>query len=124
METGEKLQLRSREEWRAWLIEHHQEKKEVWLVLYKSASGKREFLLSDAVEEALCFGWIDSQLQPINDSSYALRFSPRREKSNWADSNKARALKLLREGKMTPAGMAVLPPDVIREWEAENRKPE
>jgi hypothetical protein len=76
------------------------------------------------VEEALCFGWIDSQLQPINDSSYALRFSPRREKSNWADSNKARALKLLREDKMTPAGMAVLPPDVIREWEAENRKPE
>jgi uncharacterized protein YdeI (YjbR/CyaY-like superfamily) len=73
------------------------------------------------VEEALCFGWIDSTLKPIDASSYALRFSPRRKKSPWADSNRARALKLLRAGKMTPAGMAVLPPEVIRVWDEENR---
>jgi uncharacterized protein YdeI (YjbR/CyaY-like superfamily) len=76
------------------------------------------------VEEALCFGWIDSTLKPIDASSYALRFSPRRKKSYWADSNRARALRLLREGKMTPVGMALLPPEVISVWEEETRPQE
>ena len=119
METGEKLHLNSRQEWRAWLAEHHQDKQEIWLVIYKSSSGKREFPLSQAVEEALCFGWVDSTLKPIDASSYALRFSPRRGKSHWADSNKARAKRLLREGKMTSAGLAVLPPEVSQWWEEE-----
>lgn len=123
MEIGETLHLGRREEWRAWLAEHHQNKAEIWLVLYKSSSGKRDFPLSHAVEEALCFGWIDSYLKPIDASSYALRFSPRRSKSRWADSNRRRALFLLRQGKMTPAGIAVLPPDIIHAWEEENRSP-
>lgn len=120
MEIGEKLHVNNREEWRAWLAGHHQDKAEIWLVLYKASSGKREFTLDHAVEEALCFGWIDSILKPLDPASYALRFSPRRKKSPWADSNRARALKLLREGKMAPAGMAVLPPEIIRAWEEEN----
>jgi len=124
MEIGEKLYVNSRTEWRAWLGEHHQDKREIWLVLYKSiyksSSGKRDFSLDDAVEEALCFGWIDSTLKPIDPSSYALRFSPRRAKSPWADSNRARAIRLLREGKMTPAGLAVLPPEVLSAWKEEN----
>lgn len=120
MEIGEKLHLNSREEWRAWLAEHHQDKQEIWLVIYKSSSGKREFPLGHAVEEALCFGWIDSTLKPIDASCYTLRFSPRRENSHWADSNKVRVLRLLREGRMTPGGMAVLPPEVIRKCEEEN----
>jgi uncharacterized protein YdeI (YjbR/CyaY-like superfamily) len=121
MEIGETLHLNTRDEWRAWLAEHHESKQEIWLILYKSSSGKREFPLSHAVEEALCFGWIDSTLKPVDNSSYALRFSPRRKKSPWADSNRMRALSLLREGKMTPAGMAVLPAEVIRLWEEESR---
>lgn len=121
MDIGEKLNCNSREEWRAWLAEHHQNKPEIWLVITKSSSGKREFPLSHAVEEALCFGWIDSTLKPIDATCYALRFSPRRKKSYWADSNRARALRLLREGKMTPAGIALLPPEVISVWEEENR---
>lgn len=121
VDIGEQLHLNSREEWRAWLTGYHQVKQEIWLVLYKSSSGKREFPLSHAVEEALCFGWIDSTLKPIDPSRYALRFSPRHKKSYWADSNRARALRLLREGKMTPAGMALLPPEVISAWEEENR---
>lgn len=124
MDIGEQLHLSSREQWRAWLVEHHQVKQEIWLVLTKSTSGKREFALSHAVEEALCFGWIDSTLKPIDASSYALRFSPRRKKSYWAASNRARALRLLREGKMTPAGMALLPPEVISVWEEENHPEE
>ena len=117
MEIGEKLHVNTREEWREWLAEHHQDKQEIWLVIYKSNSGKREFPLSHAVEEALCFGWIDSTLKPIDDSSYALRFSPRRKQSHWAESNKRRAIRLLREGKMTAGGTAMLPPEIIREWE-------
>jgi uncharacterized protein YdeI (YjbR/CyaY-like superfamily) len=119
MEIGETLLLESRQEWRTWLAEHHQDKSEIWLVLYKSTSGKREFPLSQAVEEALCFGWIDSTLKPIDPTRYALTFSPRRKKSRWADSNRERALRLLREGKMTPAGMAALPADIISAWEEE-----
>jgi hypothetical protein len=60
---------------------------------------------------------VDSSQKPLDDSSYALRFLPRREQSRWSDTNKARALKMLREGKMTPAGKAVLPPEIIRMWE-------
>lgn len=119
MEIGELLHLRTRLEWRKWLAEHHQGKQDIWLVLYKSSSGKREFPLNHAVEEALCFGWIDSTLKPIDPTCYALRFSPRRKKSHWADSNRERALRLLRDGKMTSAGMAALPPEVIHAWEEE-----
>ena len=120
MDIGEKLHVKTREEWRAWLARYHQEKPDIWLILEKSISGKREFTLADAQEEALCYGWIDSAQKPIDESSYALRFTPRRPKSRWSDTNKARALKLLREGKMTPAGMALLPPEVIRIWQEEN----
>jgi len=121
MDIGETLQLNSREEWRAWLAGHHQDKQEIWLVLHKSSSDKRELTMSQAQEEAICFGWVDSTLKPVDDLSYALRFSPRHRLSRWGRSNRARALKMLRAGKMTPAGMALLPPEVLRIWEKENR---
>lgn len=121
MEIGEKLQVNSREEWRAWLETNHRSKKEVWLVIYKSKHVKGNLTLAAAVEEALCFGWIDSTLKPLDAASYALRFSPRRKTSYWAASNIQRALRLLREGKMSPAGMDVLPLEVIQAWEAENK---
>ncbi|HEX7973796.1 MAG TPA: hypothetical protein VF498_05260 [Anaerolineales bacterium] len=76
--------------------------------------------MREAQEEALCFGWVDSSLKPMDAARYALRFSPRREHSRWGNSNKARALNLLRAGKKTPSGMEQLPPDVIRAWEEEN----
>lgn len=122
MEIGEKLHVSSREAWRAWLAEHHQDKQEIWLVLYKSSAEKRGLSLRHAQEEALCFGWVDSSLKPIDPSSYALRFSPRRKKSRWSDTNRALALRMLREGKMAPAGMALVPPEVISAWEEENRQ--
>jgi hypothetical protein len=122
MELGATVQLNSRDEWRAWLAEHHQEVQEIWLVLHNSSSGKRELTMSQAQEEALCFGWVDSTLKPIDEASYALRFSPRHRLSRWGRSNRARALKMLRSGKMTPAGMALLPPEVLRMWEKENAR--
>jgi hypothetical protein len=116
MELGATVQLNSREEWRAWLAEHHQEVQEIWLVLHNSSSGKRELTMSQAQEEALCFGWVDSTLKPIDEASYALL-------SRWGRSNRARALKMLRAGKMTPAGLALLPPEVLRMWEKEIPSP-
>jgi|SRR5687767_4931425 len=122
MDIGETLQLSSRDEWRAWLAGHHQDKQEIWLVLHKSPSGKGGLTMSQAQEEAFCFGWADSTLTPIDESSYVLRFSPRHRLSRWGRSNRARALKMLRAGKMTPAGMALLPPEVLRMWEKENQR--
>lgn len=121
MEIGETLRVSTREEWRAWLAEHHQDKPDIWLILYKSGSGKRSLPFNSAQEEALCWGWTDSTLKPIDAECYALRFSPRRKSSQWGRTNKARALRMLREGRMSPAGMAALPPDVIRAWEEGSR---
>jgi len=117
MEIGEKLYVNSREEWRAWLEAHHQEKREIWLVLYRVSSGKRVLTMDQAVEEALCFGWIDSQMKPVDEECYAQRFTPRRNGSNWSQVNRERALRLLREGRMAPAGLALLPPEVLQAWE-------
>lgn len=115
MEIGERLEVRSRDEWRVWLADHHQDKQEIWLVLYKSGSRQRGLTMGEAQEEALAFGWVDSYLKPIDAASYALRFSRRRPGSRWSASNRARARKLLGEGRMAPAGMSVLPPDVLDE---------
>ena len=117
MEIGEKLYANSREAWRLWLEAHHQEQGEIWLVLYKLSSGKRVLTLDQAQEEALCFGWIDSQMKPLDEESFAQRFTPRRSRSNWSQVNRDRALRLLREGRMTPAGMALLPAEVLQAWE-------
>lgn len=122
MEIGEVFRPSNPQEWRDWLEEHHQDKAEVWLIISRSSSKEPGVFLGEAVEEALCFGWIDSYQKPLDAASYALRFSPRRKKSNWANSNRERALRLLREGKMTPAGMAVLPPEVLQAWEEEKRQ--
>ena len=112
MEIGETLNINNRQEFRAWLEQHHQSSREIWLVFYKKSTGKQLVPLEEAVEEALCFGWIDGLLKPLDAERYALRFSPRRKRSYWAESNRKRALRLLQEGKMTPAGQAVLPADI------------
>ena len=71
-------------------------------------------LYDEAVEEALCYGWIDSQQKPINAEKFARRFTPRKKGSNWAESNIKRAQRMLREGKMTKAGVTVLPSEVLK----------
>jgi uncharacterized protein YdeI (YjbR/CyaY-like superfamily) len=113
MKIGESLQVRSRMEWRRWLARHHREKKEIWLIFYKKSSSRQSITYDDAVEEAICFGWIDGQTRRIDAERYALRLTPRRKKSNWSQSNKARAVKMLRARKMTRAGKDILPADVL-----------
>lgn len=92
-------------EWRKWLEKNHAKETEVWVVYVKTAHG-RSMTWSDAVDEALCFGWIDTTAAAIDEKHYKQRFTRRRAGSKWSAINKAKALKLIDEGKMTPAGLA------------------
>ena len=112
MEIGETIYVTTSDEFRMWLIQNHQTKKEIWLIQYKKATKKPSINYVEAVEEALCFGWIDGLEKGMDAERYALRFSPRRPKSNWTNTNKDRARRMIAEGRMTQAGRAALPPDV------------
>jgi uncharacterized protein YdeI (YjbR/CyaY-like superfamily) len=93
-------------EFRAWLEEHHETASEVWVGYYKKATGKPTMTWSQAVDEALCFGWIDGKLQRIDDQRHRQRFTPRRPSSNWSAVNIAKVAELRKQGRMTPAGEA------------------
>jgi uncharacterized protein YdeI (YjbR/CyaY-like superfamily) len=97
----------SRAAWRKWLAKHHATATEVTLVFYRKGT-KPTIAYADAVEEALCFGWIDGVKHKVDDIRYSHRFSPRRPGSNWSALNKARAAKLIAAGKMTLAGGSVI----------------
>ena len=96
----------NRDEWRAWLELHHATEKEVWLVYSKEGCLEPSVTYPDSLEEALCFGWIDSLIQKIDEEKYARKFNPRRPGSKWSELNKHLAAKLVREGRMTAAGLA------------------
>jgi uncharacterized protein YdeI (YjbR/CyaY-like superfamily) len=108
MEVGETLDVRTRAAWRSWLRRNHARKKEIWLVYHARAGGRPSLAYNDAVDEALCFGWIDSTVKKIDAHSRAQRFTPRRNRSPVSEMNKARARRLVREGRMTSAGHAAL----------------
>lgn len=105
MELGETLYVTNRKQWRAWLSKHHKTKKEIWLVYYRKDSGKPRIPYNDAVEEALCYGWIDSTYKPVDAESHAQRFSPRRKGSPVSPMNKERIRRLIAKKKMTKVGM-------------------
>jgi len=112
VEIGEVLEVQRPREFAEWLEANGQTKREIWLVIYKKSSGKQTIRYEQLVEVALCYGWIDGQMNSIDAEKYAQRFSPRRKKSNWTESNRALARRLLAEGRMTAAGKAVLPEDL------------
>ncbi len=99
-------------DWRNWLMQNHSREQEVWLVYFKPTSGKTNIDYESSVEEALCFGWIDSIIQTIDEKKYARKFNPRRLDSQWSETNKRRVVKMIREGRMTEAGMAKITFDV------------
>ncbi len=111
---GETLEARSAEDFAAWLDEHGRMAREIWVLIYKKASGKQGVTYQQLVEVALCYGWIDGLAKGIDAEKHAQRFSPRRPRSNWTETNKAIARRLIAEGRMTDAGRAALPPDVLR----------
>lgn len=96
----------SRADWRAWLAANTTRREGVWLVTYKQATGKPRVDYEDAVEEAVCFGWIDSKTNKLDDERSMLWFAPRRAGTGWSKSNKERVAKLLEAGLMAPPGLA------------------
>ena len=101
---AERYYPKSRAEWREWLEKNHRTEASIWLVYYKAATKKPSLSWSDAVEEALCFGWIDSTKKTIDDKRYMQYFSRRKPKSNWSRINKEKVDKLVEEGLMAEAG--------------------
>ena len=100
------LYVTSRDEWRAWLKNHHASETEVWLIYCKKSSGQPRIPYDHAVEEALCFGWVDSLVKRIDDEKFAQKFTPRRDCTKWSAINKRRVRKLIEEARMTEVGLA------------------
>lgn len=99
------VQPPDRATWRKWLVQNHDRSKGVWLVRYKTATGKPRVEYNDAVEEALCFGWIDGQAKTLDTTRSMVWFAPRKPRSVWAKSNKERVERLVAAGLMHPAGL-------------------
>jgi len=108
MEITKTTSAVNRSEWRAWLEKYHATETEVWLVYTKKVSGKPSVTYLESLEEALCFGWIDSIIQKIDEEKYARKFNPRRAGSKWSELNKHLVAKLVKEGRMTGAGLAAV----------------
>jgi uncharacterized protein YdeI (YjbR/CyaY-like superfamily) len=96
---------RTTDEWQAWLAEHHESEDSVWLKFAKMRSGIPSVTYDEAVEVALCFGWIDGQARRLDEQYSLQRFTPRRKRSNWSKRNRDRATALIESGRMHPAGM-------------------
>jgi len=96
---------KTRSQWRKWLEKNHAKSPGTWLIYYKKSTGKAKLVYNDAVEEALCFGWIDSTLRPLDDECFMQRYTPRKPKSGWSGLNKKRIEKMIAEGLMTKAGL-------------------
>jgi uncharacterized protein YdeI (YjbR/CyaY-like superfamily) len=89
-----------------WLAEHHHSSSELWVQIFKASSGRPSVTWTDCVVEAIRFGWIDGQKQPLDVASFLQRLTPRKSKSNWSAKNREHATRLIAEGRMTPAGLA------------------
>jgi uncharacterized protein YdeI (YjbR/CyaY-like superfamily) len=100
MNITKTLHVTNRKDWRKWLREHYKTEKEIWLVYYKKETGKRRIEYNTAVEEALCFGWIDSTVKSLDKERTAQRFTPRKPKSKYSPANKERLRKLLKQRKV------------------------
>lgn len=134
-----RYQPKGRADWRAWLRENHKKSSGVWLIFLKGA--ERQLTYAESVEEALCFGWIDSLMRPIDGRSYMQWFTPRKAKSSWSALNKKRVAALIEAKRMTKAGLAkieegkangswtridqvealVVPPDLARALRADKK---
>jgi len=110
------LDVRTPAEWRRWLAAHHDSESEVWLIYYKQHSGQPSISYEDSVDEALCFGWVDSLIRRLDDLRYARKFTPRKAGSKWSTSNRNRYAQLQASGRLAPQGM--LRPPTLRSGDA------
>ncbi len=116
------LYAATRKEWREWLHANHEQEREIWLVSYRKATGRPSVPYNEAVEEALCFEWIDSTRKRIDENRFAQRYTPRREKSPYSQLNKERFARLLLAGRVAPSVLEKvrdvrvdyeIPPDIL-----------
>ena len=129
MEISKTLYVTNPKDWRAWLKKNYKTEKEIWLVYYKKATGKPRIEYNDAVEEALCFGWIDSTAKRLDEERTAQRFSPRRPNVQYSQANKERLRSLVEQGKVTKEVLDSLgdmltekfeiPPDILKAIQAD-----
>lgn len=123
------LYVTNRRDWRSWLKKHYKTEKEVWLVYYRKHTGKPRIAYNQAVEEALCFGWIDSRVKGVDEERFAQRFSVRKPKSTYSQANLERLRRLSRQGKVAKDVLATLgdigeerfevPPDILKAIKAD-----
>ena len=99
------IPLQSQEEWEEWLADNHATSNGVWLQFFKKASGKKTITHAEALDEALCYGWIDGQSKSYDDESWLQKFTPRRARSVWSKVNIQNVERLIQAGKMKPAGL-------------------
>lgn len=104
-EITKTLEVANASEWRDWLERNQNKEDEIWLIHYKKHSGKCGFTYDEAVEEALCFGWIDGIMKRIDGEKHTIRYTPRRKRSIWSELNKKRVKKLIDQGRMTDSGL-------------------
>ncbi len=103
------LDVGTRREWRRWLGEHHDSDSEIWLIFHKRHAGVRSLTYNDAVEEALCYGWIDSVVRRLDDARYARKFTPRNAGSKWSSANRRRYADLELRGLVAAPGLKRAP---------------
>jgi len=106
--TIETFYPRNRQEWREWLQNNHDKKQSIWLIYYKKKSNMSSVIYSEAVDEALCFGWIDSKSKPLDNEKFMQFFSKRKTNSVWSKVNKEKIERLTKEGLMTKAGFDII----------------
>ncbi len=97
--------------WRAWLAKHHDSESEVWLIFHKRHTNRASIAYTDALDEALCFGWVDSLIKRLDDARYARKFTPRKADSRWSAINRKRYAELKASGRLQPAGVRRAPTD-------------
>ena len=102
------LRVKDIEEWRSWLRRNHDREDVVWLVFLKKGAGPVPFGYQEALDEALCMGWVDSLVKTIDESSYMRKFTPRKPTSGWSERNKERVEQLILEGRMMPQGLQTI----------------
>lgn len=108
MKITKTLYISSRKAWRDWLKRHYKDEKEIWLVYYRKQAGKPRIAYNDAVEEALCFGWIDSTVKNLDAERIAQKFSPRKPRSGYSQANKERLRWLMAKGKVVKDVLATM----------------
>ena len=123
MEITETLYVTSRTQWMVWLKKNHDTAKEIWLIYYRKHTGQPRISYNDAVEGALCYGWIDSIIKVMDNDRTVQRFSPRRKKSLLSEINKERIRRLIKSGEMTTAGLEIIQHHFEQESTTGNDKP-